>query len=150
MGVDLRGSQPTPGNIEGGISTLEEKSLGRVAKGRSSRIVSVVEYAEECGAPGLTIMDTPGHDIESMTGMVAGGATVILFSTGRGKPCGCPIALVIKVSASRYACQHMRDNIDFPIEMEWGAGGDEALGIVAAYYDNIRPPVPIISGHRFR
>lgn len=112
MGVDLRGTQPTRGNIEGGITTIEEKSLGCIYKAGSSPIRGVVEYAEKPKDKGLWIMDTPGHDVQSVTGMVAGGAQVVLFTTGRGTPVGCPIAPVIKVTGNPKTYENMKDNID--------------------------------------
>lgn len=112
MGVDLRGTQPTRGNIEGGITTIEEKSLGCIYKAGKSPIQGVLEYAELPKGKGLWIMDTPGHDVQSITGMVAGGAQVVLFSTGRGTPVGCPIAPVIKITGNPITYQKMKDNID--------------------------------------
>ena len=112
-GVDLVGTQPSPGNIEGGISTIEEKSLGAIIKGGSKPIRGVLEYAEEVKGKGLWIMDTPGYDIMSVVGMVAGGATIVAFTTGRGTPTGNPIAPVIKVTANPYTARKMRENIDF-------------------------------------
>lgn len=112
MGVDIRGAQPAPGNIEGGITTIEEKSLGCIHKAGESPIQEVIEYAERPTKKGLVIMDTPGHDIEQMTGMVAGGAQVVIFTTGRGTPTGCAIAPVIKVSTNSFTFERMKDNID--------------------------------------
>ncbi|MGC9152878.1 MAG: UxaA family hydrolase [Vulcanisaeta sp.] len=112
-GVDLVGTQPSPGNIVGGLSTIEEKSLGAVIKGGSRPIQGVVDYAEEVKGKGLWIMDTPGYDIMSVVGMVAGGATLVVFTTGRGTPTGNPIAPVIKVTANPYTAKKMRENIDF-------------------------------------
>lgn len=112
MGVDIRGAQPAPGNIEGGITTIEEKSLGCIHKAGHSPIQEVIEYAERPTKKGLVIMDTPGHDIEQMTGMVAGGAQVAIFTTGRGTPTGCAIVPVIKVSTNSFTYERMRDNID--------------------------------------
>lgn len=112
MGVDLRGTQPTRGNIEGGITTIEEKSLGCIYKAGKSLIQGVLDYAEPPKGKGLWIMDTPGHDVQSVTGMVAGGAQVVLFSTGRGTPVGCPIAPVIKITGNPMTYERMRDNID--------------------------------------
>lgn len=114
MGVDLREGQPTPGNKEGGISTIEEKSLGCMYKAGHSPFNGALEYAEilPIKKPGLYFMDTPGQDIDSITGMVAGGANVIVFSTGRGTPTGSPIAPVIKVTGNDATFQKMEDNID--------------------------------------
>ncbi|HXK90067.1 MAG TPA: UxaA family hydrolase [Thermosynergistes sp.] len=112
MGVDIRYTNPAPGNIEGGITTLEEKSLGCIHKAGHTPIQEVVEYAEAPKKKGLVIMDTPGHDVESITGMVAGGAQVVVFTTGRGTPVGCPIAPVIKVASNTTMYERMRDNMD--------------------------------------
>ncbi|MFP3157276.1 MAG: UxaA family hydrolase [Caldivirga sp.] len=111
--VDLVGTQPSPGNIAGGISTIEEKSLGAIIKGGSRTIQGVLDYAEEVKGRGLFIMDTPGYDIMSVVGMVAGGATLVIFTTGRGTPTGNPIAPVIKVTANPYTYNKMKENIDF-------------------------------------
>lgn len=112
MGVDMRGGQPTPGNIQGGISTIEEKSLGCIYKGGTAPITGVLDYGEIPNKKGLFIMDTPGQDIESITGMVAGGAQIVIFTTGRGTPTGCPIAPVIKVTGNPETFKTMIDNID--------------------------------------
>jgi len=112
MGEDLRGSQPTPGNIAGGITTLEEKSLGCIHKAGSAPIQGVLEYAERPAGSGLYVMDTPGMDVESMAGLAAGGAQVMVFTTGRGTPTGNPIMPVIKVTANRQTADRMADNID--------------------------------------
>jgi len=113
MGVDMRGGQPTPGNIEGGISTIEEKSLGCIYKGGTKPVQGVLDYAESPAGKGLYIMDTPGQDIESITGMTAGGAQLVIFTTGRGTPTGSPIAPVLKITANPDTYKKMEDNIDF-------------------------------------
>ncbi|MGI6250360.1 MAG: UxaA family hydrolase [Anaerolineaceae bacterium] len=96
-GYAFRGANPTPGNMDGGLTTIEEKSLGCITKAGSAAISGVLGYAETLEKPGLYIMDTPGHDIESISGMIAGGAQICVFSTGLGTPTGSPIAPVIKV-----------------------------------------------------
>lgn len=114
LGEDLRSGQPTPGNKAGGLSTIEEKSLGCMYKAGRSPFTGALEYSEclPAGRKGLFFMDTPGQDIDSITGMVAGGATVIIFSTGRGTPTGSPIAPVIKITGNTDTYNNMTDNID--------------------------------------
>lgn len=114
LGEDLRSGQPTPGNKAGGLSTIEEKSLGCMYKAGRSPFTGALEYSEclPAGQKGLFFMDTPGQDIDSITGMVAGGATVIIFSTGRGTPTGSPIAPVIKITGNTDTYNNMTDNID--------------------------------------
>jgi altronate dehydratase large subunit len=112
MHVDIRYGNPTQGNIAGGLSTLEEKSLGCIHKGGSTELRQVVEYAVRPSERGLVVMDTPGQDIEQLTGMVAGGAQVVVFTTGRGTPTGSPIAPVIKVATNSAIFGRMRENLD--------------------------------------
>ncbi|WP_213818241.1 UxaA family hydrolase [Garciella nitratireducens] len=112
LGIDVRGANPTPGNMKGGLSTLEEKALGGISKGGSTTITEVVRYGEVPTSHGLVIMDTPGYDIESITGMAAGGAQVCIFTTGRGTPIGNPIIPVIKVTGNRHTYKNMKDHID--------------------------------------
>ncbi len=112
MGVDMRGSQPTPGNIEGGLSSIEEKSLGCVYKAGSKPLQDVIDYAMPVTKKGLIWMDTPGQDIEQITGMVAGGCHLVVFTTGRGTCCGSPIAPTIKVATNSAIFDIMNDNMD--------------------------------------
>lgn len=111
-GVDVRGTQPAPGNIEGGISTLEEKSLGSVRKGGTSPLMDIIDYAEHTKTNGLVWMDTTGHDSEQLVGMVAGGCQVVAFTTGRGTALGSPIAPVIKIASNTPMYERMKDNMD--------------------------------------
>jgi altronate dehydratase large subunit len=112
QGVDMRGGQPTPGNIAGGLTTIEEKSLGAVAKGGTTPVREFVGYAHRPSTRGLIVMDTPGNDPESVTGMVAGGAQVVVFTTGRGSPTGCPIAPVIKVCSNSSTYRRLAEDMD--------------------------------------
>jgi altronate dehydratase large subunit len=112
LGLDIGKANPAPGNYEGGITTLEEKSLGCVMKGGTSKVMEVLEYSELPTQRGLVLMDTPGHDAESMTGLIAGGTQIIAFTTGRGNPLGSPIAPVIKIASNSYLYSKMKDNMD--------------------------------------
>jgi len=111
-GGDLRGCNPAPGNIKAGLSSIEEKSLGSIIKGGRSNINEFVEYARRPKRKGLVVMDTPGNDPESVTGMVAGGTNLVLFTTGTGTPVGNPVAPVIKISSNTEMYRRMGDFID--------------------------------------
>lgn len=115
LGIDVRGANPTPGNIKGGLSTLEEKALGGISKGGTSSVNEVVRYGEAPKEKGLVIMDTPGYDIESVTGMVSGGAQICIFTTGRGTPIGNAIIPVIKITGNKQTYEKMIDNMDLDI-----------------------------------
>jgi carbohydrate hydrolase len=112
VGEEVREGNPSPGNKAGGITTLEEKSLGCIHKGGHTVINAVFDYAKPVTEKGLVIMDTPGNDPSSVAGMVAGGAQIIVFSTGRGTPTGNPIVPVIKITGNRITFANMKDNID--------------------------------------
>jgi len=112
LGIDFRGIQPTPGNIQGGLSTIEEKSLGTIAKAGKAPIQGILNYSERPKGNGLWLMIEPGLDVESMTGLAAAGAQVILMTTGRGSPVGNLVAPVIKICGNPKTCDWMRCNID--------------------------------------
>ena len=113
VGEEVREGNPSPGNKAGGLTCLEEKSLGCIHKGGHSPVNAVYDYAKQVEAKqGLVIMDTPGNDPSSVAGMVAGGAQIVVFSTGRGTPTGNPLAPVIKITGNKLTYANMVDNID--------------------------------------
>ncbi len=103
---------PSPGNKAGGISNVCEKSLGAVAKGGTTALTGVFAYAERINRPGFVLMNTPGYDPVSLTGLAAGGANMICFTTGRGSAIGHPVVPVIKISSNSRIAKMMADNID--------------------------------------
>ncbi|MFP3712791.1 UxaA family hydrolase [Puerhibacterium sp. TATVAM-FAB25] len=105
-------NNPSPGNKAGGLTTILEKSLGAVAKAGRADLAAVYEYAEPISEPGLGFMDTPGYDPVSVTGLVAGGATVVCFTTGRGSVLGTRPAPTIKLATSSETFARMRDDMD--------------------------------------
>jgi altronate hydrolase len=105
-------NHPSPGNKAGGLTTIAEKSLGAIAKGGTTTLRSVVRYAEPVTERGLTVMDTPGYDPVSMTGIVAGGANVCAFTTGRGSVYGCKPAPCLKVASNSVVFHRMIDDMD--------------------------------------
>ena len=111
-GIDIRGAQPSRGNIEGGLSTLEEKSLGAAKKAGNAQFTGVLEYAIAPTKPGLYFMDTPGHDIEQLAGFGAGHINVVVFTSGRGTPTGSAIMPTIKVSTNTPMYSSIPDLID--------------------------------------
>ncbi len=114
FGAEMRQGNPSPGNIAGGLTTLEEKSLGCIHKGGHSPINAVYPHAGQLKAhEGLVIMDTPGNDPTSVSGLVAGGCQLVVFSTGQGTPTGNAMAPVYRLTANRVTARTMADNIDF-------------------------------------
>ena len=105
-------NNPSPGNKAGGLTTILEKSLGAAAKGGTTNLVEVYEFAEPVAAKGLVFMDTPGYDPVSVTGHVAGGANVICFTTGRGSVYGCKPAPSLKLATNSRLYQHMEEDMD--------------------------------------
>jgi Altronate dehydratase len=127
LGADMN-NNPSPGNKAGGVTTILEKSLGAVAKGGSSGLMAVYEYAEPVTARGLVFMDTPGYDPVSATGQVAGGANLICFTTGRGSTYGCKPVPSLKLATNTPLFRHME------LDMDYDCGGivDGRLGIAEA------------------
>jgi altronate hydrolase len=121
-------NNPSPGNKAGGITTILEKSLGAVAKCGGSGLMDVVDYAEPVRARGLVFMDTPGYDPVSATGQVAGGATLICFTTGRGSTYGCKPTPSIKLATNTPMYERML------LDMDFNAGGivDGTLDVATA------------------
>lgn len=113
IGEDMRGGQPTPGNIAGGLSSIEEKSLGAIVKSGHRPIQGVLEYTDRItDQKGLWIKDAPGREPEILTGMAATGAQVLMFSTGRGAPQGYPSMPVIKICGNPITYNRMSHDMD--------------------------------------
>lgn len=115
-GVDLRGSQPTGDNIAGGLSTIEEKSLGAMVKWGTKPIVGMVDYAAPIGAEsGMWLMDTPGHGGESITGIAAAGAQVLSFSTGGGHTINHPLMMTMRLTGNRESWERMQETMEVDV-----------------------------------
>jgi altronate dehydratase large subunit len=119
-GVDLAGTNPTPDNIAGGLTSIEEKSLGALAKTGSRPIQGVIGYGETAPAPGVWMMDAPAAAVENITALAAGGAQVICFVTGSCNPSGHPIAPTIKISANPVTIERMPEHIDVGLAQTLG------------------------------
>lgn len=115
LGVDLRGSNPSPDNIRGGLTTIEEKALGAMAKAGSSALIDVLSYGDAPVQPGLHFMAGPAPAVESLTGLAATGCQLCLFSTGIGNPIGHPVTTILKVSGNRKTIESFSDNVDFDV-----------------------------------
>lgn len=114
-GMDIRGANPAPGNIAGGITTIEEKSLGAIKKGGGKTLQGVLGYGEIPKGKGLFFMDGPGRTPEALTGLSGAGAQVIIFSTGGGSPAGSLISPIIKVTGNPNTAQRLKDHIDVDV-----------------------------------
>ena len=122
-------NNPSPGNKAGGLTTILEKSLGAVAKGGTTNLVAVYEYAEPVTTKGFVYMDTPGYDPVSATGQVAGGANMICFTTGRGSAYGCSPAPSLKLSTNTQLWQRQEEDIDINCgEIVDGTSDVETMG----------------------
>lgn len=115
LGLECGGSNPTPDNIRGGLTTIEEKALGAMAKAGKSELVGVLGYGDVPERSGLHFMSGPAPAVESITGLAAGGCQLCLFSTGVGNPIGHQVATVIKISGNRNTIEGMSDNVDFDV-----------------------------------
>ncbi|WP_274626269.1 UxaA family hydrolase [Arvimicrobium flavum] len=127
-GVDIRGANPVPDNIRGGITTIEEKSLGAIIKGGTTEIQGVLDYAVPAKGNGLYLMDTAAPAAESMTGLAAGGAQLILFSTGQMNIMGNLIAPTVKVTGNPRTAERLRDNVDVDVSAMLQGESLEAAG----------------------
>ncbi len=131
--ADLFGAKidnnPSVGNKKGGLTTIFEKSLGAIAKGGSSPLRAVYEFAEKVQEKGFVVMDTPGYDPPSVTGMIAGGANVVVFTTGRGSCFGCKPVPTIKIATNSLMYNRMVDDMDINAgTILEGAGTVESVG----------------------
>jgi altronate hydrolase len=139
-------NNPSPGNKAGGLTTILEKSLGAVAKGGTSNLCAVYEYAEAVRERGFVYMDTPGYDPVSATGQVAGGANIVCFTTGRGSAYGCIPSPSLKLATNTALWQRQGDDIDINCgEIIDGAMGVEAMG--QRIFDQV---LAVASGQRTR
>lgn len=112
---------PSPGNIAGGITTLEEKSAGAVQKAGTATLTSVLDYGEQATTPGLALLESPGNDAVSSTALAAAGATLVLFTTGRGTPLGFPVPTV-KIASNQALAESKPHWIDFDASLALKAG----------------------------
>jgi (2R)-sulfolactate sulfo-lyase subunit beta len=151
---DLSGSQPTKGNIRGGLTTIEEKAFGNLQKiGKKCKFVGVLKPAEAPSGPGLWFMDTSSAAAEAVTLWAAGGFVAHLFPTGQGNIVGNPIVPVIKLSANTLTCETMREHIDFDCsallrgEMTFDESGDTLLDLLVRTA-NGRLTANEVLGHR--
>lgn len=117
LGVDIRGANPSRGNIAAGLSTIEEKSLGAIVKGGTSSIKGVLAHGERATDKGLYLIDSPGQEPKAVTALAAAGAQVIMFATGIGAPQGFPFVPVIKVTANPRTAEHLAEHIDVFVDL---------------------------------
>ena len=130
--LDIMGANPAPDNIAGGLTTIEEKALGAIKKGRTRPLVEVLEEGERPTKKGFVIMDAPAPGVENLTAIVSGGCHAVIFSTGKGNCIGHPVAPVIKISGNPMTVKSMRDNIDVDVSgvINQGLTIDQATDIV--------------------
>ena len=132
-----------PGNMDGGMSSIREKALGCICKAGSRPITEVIDYGQRPAHKGLVIMDGPGYDIESLAGLGAAGAQLMIFTTGRGNPTGFPLAPVIKVASTSALYERMEDDMDI------NAGAVlEGQGLEAVSAEIIALALEVLEGRR--
>jgi len=112
QGIDLAGINPTPDNLAGGLTSIEEKSLGALAKTGSRPIRGVIGYGEPTPGPGIWMMDAPAAAVENVTALAAGGAQLVCFVTGSGNPTGHPVSPTVKISANPRTVDRMKAHLD--------------------------------------
>ncbi len=113
QGMDIRGTNPTPDNMRGGLTTIEEKALGAMAKSGTSRLRGVLSYGEAPSSKGLHFLDAPAPAVENLTALAAAGCQLVFFGTGVGNPIGNMVSPTAKVSGNVNTLRTMADNIDF-------------------------------------
>ena len=143
-GGDMRGGNPSAGNIAGGLTTIEEKSLGAISKGGTKPIQGVYEYGERVKGKGLFIIDSPGREPDFLTALAAGGAQIALFSTGLGVPQGFPFIPVLKITGNPVTFKRLPDHIDMLVKLE----ADKGSWIQAEGQRIYREVLSIASGKR--
>jgi (2R)-sulfolactate sulfo-lyase subunit beta len=154
-GVDLMGSQPTEGNIRGGLTTIEEKAMGNIQKMGASPIKSVLDKAEEPKGPGLHFMDSSSAAAEMVTLCAAAGSVVHFFTTGQGNIIGNPIIPVIKLSANPLTVQTMSEHIDVDLsgmlrfEMTLDQAADAALEMLERTINGRFTAAEVLRHHEF-
>ena len=135
-GIDLTGNNPSRTNIDAGLSSIEEKSLGAIAKSGSAPVAGVIGYAEAPPGPGLHLMDAPAYAPESLSGFTAAGAQLLLFSTGVGNSFASALAPTLKLSANPKTCARLGQQLDYKAdavfrgERTLDAAADELLGVL--------------------
>ncbi len=149
-GVDIRGANPVPDNIRGGLTTIEEKSLGAILKAGTRDVQGVLKYAERAEGNGLYVMDTAAPAVESLTGLAAGGSQIILFTTGVGNSVGVKLVPVVKVSGNPHTVRTMAASIDADVsavtmgESSLQAAGKGLLAEFTEYLNGARTASEIL------
>jgi altronate dehydratase large subunit len=124
---EIRGANPSRGNIAGGLTTIEEKSLGAIVKGGTTTIQGVLSHGERPTGKGLFLVDGPGQEPKAVTALAASGAQIIVFATGLGAPQGFPFVPVVKVTANPRTAEHLSEHIDILVDI-FGDASLETLG----------------------